>query len=234
MREAIGPMAACTSYGPRRLPTSSDTTSTQIPPRVRAIEVARTATLEEQAGGFLWFSSRHGACDPTMLGLGRCGPGSRRRDVPNLEERVAALEGRVQEHAAQMSDIRQANAELRQDIRVVRDEMNRRFDALDGRFVAIDGRFAAIDGRFVAIDGRFVAIDGRFVAIDRRFVAIDGRFAAIDGRFDAIDRRFDSFDRRFDAVEHRFAWLVGLMVTGFLATIGTVAGAFWGVLQTVR
>jgi hypothetical protein len=41
-------------------------------------------------------------------------------------------------------------------------------------------------------------------------------------------------DLRLDAVERRFGWLVGLMVTGFLATIGTVAGAFWGVLQTVR
>lgn len=36
-----------------------------------------------------------------------------------------------------------------------------------------------------------------------------------------------SFDRRF-------TWLVGLMVTGFVVTIGTIAGAFWGVLQSVR
>jgi uncharacterized coiled-coil protein SlyX len=36
-----------------------------------------------------------------------------------------------------------------------------------------------------------------------------------------------SFDRRF-------TWLVGLMVTGFVATIGTIAGAFWGLLQFVR
>lgn len=32
--------------------------------------------------------------------------------------------------------------------------------------------------------------------------------------------------------ERRFTWLIGLMVTGFVVTIGTIAGAFWGVLQS--
>ena len=35
-------------------------------------------------------------------------------------------------------------------------------------------------------------------------------------------------------MDRRFTWLVGMMVTGFLAVIGTVAGAFWGLLQTVQ
>ena len=34
--------------------------------------------------------------------------------------------------------------------------------------------------------------------------------------------------------DRRFTWLVGLMVTGFVVTIGTIAGAFWGVLQFLR
>ena len=34
--------------------------------------------------------------------------------------------------------------------------------------------------------------------------------------------------------DRRFTWLVGLMVTGFVVTIGTIAGAFWGVLRFVR
>lgn len=49
-----------------------------------------------------------------------------------------------------------------------------------------------------------------------------------------MNRRFEAMDRRFDGVERRFAWLVGMMVTGFLAVIGTVAGAFWGLLRTVQ
>src|SRR4051812_34540696 len=36
------------------------------------------------------------------------------------------------------------------------------------------------------------------------------------------------------SVDHRFTWLVGLMVTGFVVTIGTIAGAFWSLLQYVR
>ena len=51
---------------------------------------------------------------------------------------------------------------------------------------------------------------------------------------DEMNRRFESMDRRFDAVDRRFTWLVGMMVTGFLAVIGTVAGAFWGLLRTVQ
>ena len=53
-------------------------------------------------------------------------------------------------------------------------------------------------------------------------------------RFEGMDRRFEAVDRRFDAVDRRFTWLVGMMVTGFLAVIGTVAGAFRGLRATVR
>jgi uncharacterized coiled-coil protein SlyX len=35
-------------------------------------------------------------------------------------------------------------------------------------------------------------------------------------------------------VDSRFHWLVGLMVTGFVVTIGTIAGALWAVLQFAR
>ena len=44
----------------------------------------------------------------------------------------------------------------------------------------------------------------------------------------------DEVNRRFDTMDRRFTWLVGMMVTGFLAVIGTVAGAFWGLLRTVQ
>ena len=84
--------------------------------------------------------------------------------MPAIEERVAYVEGRLQEQAAQMHEIRTLTAELRQDMRDLRNDM----------------------------------------------------------------------DRRFDTMEHRFAWLVGLTITGFLAVIGTVAGGFWSVLETIQ
>jgi uncharacterized coiled-coil protein SlyX len=98
--------------------------------------------------------------------------------VPDLEERVAQLEIRSQEQAAQMADIRERNADLRQDFRDLREEV-------------------------------------------RHFR-------------DEMNRRFEAMDRRFDGVDRRFTWLVGMMVTGFLAVIGTVAGAFWGLLRTIQ
>jgi phage shock protein A len=109
--------------------------------------------------------------------------------VPNLEERVALLEGRVQEQAAHMTDLRGTGAELRQEIRDLHQEL-------------------------------------RQVASDLREEMRQLR--------DEMNRRFERMDQRFDAMDRRFTWLVGMMVTGFLAVIGTVAGAFWGLLQTVQ
>ena len=41
-------------------------------------------------------------------------------------------------------------------------------------------------------------------------------------------------DRRFDRMDGRINWLTGVVITGFVTVIGTIAGAFWGVLQIVR
>ena len=73
----------------------------------------------------------------------------------SLEERVAYLEGRGEEHAA-------AIAEVRHDVRDLRAEMIRRFEQVDKRFEQIDRRFEQIDGRFLQIDGRFAHMDTRF------------------------------------------------------------------------
>jgi hypothetical protein len=49
-----------------------------------------------------------------------------------------------------------------------------------------------------------------------------------------MDRRFADVNRRFDRMDGRFNWLVGIVVTGFVTVIGTIAGAFWSLLQAVR
>ena len=61
--------------------------------------------------------------------------------MPDLDERVAVLEGRVQEQAVHMADLRGVGAEVRQEIRVLRDEMNRRFEHVEQRFEHVEGRF---------------------------------------------------------------------------------------------
>lgn len=88
--------------------------------------------------------------------------------LPVLDERVARLEGRVQEQAIQIADVRTVCAELRQAMHDL--ETGLRQEIRDLR----------------------------------------------------------------DDVDRRFTWLIGIMVTCFVVTIGTIAGAFWGLLQTLR
>jgi uncharacterized coiled-coil protein SlyX len=90
-----------------------------------------------------------------------------------IEERVAFLEGRVNEQSQRIDGIREAVASLER-------RMDAGFEAIDRRFEAIDRRFEAIDRRFETIDRRFEAIDRRFEAIEQRFVSLD---AKLDTRF---------------------------------------------------
>jgi uncharacterized coiled-coil protein SlyX len=116
--------------------------------------------------------------------------------VPNLDERVALLEGRVQEQATHMTDLRGTNADLRQEVRDLRQDLKQ--------------------------------VAGELRAEMRHFRDDMHR------RFDAMDRRFETGDHRVETVDHRFAWLVGLTLTGFLAVLGTIAGAFWGLFRALN
>lgn len=77
--------------------------------------------------------------------------------MPALEERVAYLEGRGEEHAGAISevrtDIRDLRVEvrdLRGEVRDLRDEMGRRFEAVDRRFEHLESKF---DTRFIWMMG---------------------------------------------------------------------------------
>ena len=55
-------------------------------------------------------------------------------EMPSVEARVVHLEGRGEEHAG-------AIAEVRHDVRELRAEMIRRFEQVDGRLAHMDTRF---------------------------------------------------------------------------------------------
>lgn len=78
-----------------------------------------------------------------------------------VEERLAGLEGRVNEQSQIFGTLRDTLARLEQ----------------------------RVDGRFDAIDRRFDAIDHQFDEIDRRFEGVDRRFEGFDRRFDELDRK---------------------------------------------
>jgi len=110
--------------------------------------------------------------------------------VGTVEERVAAVEGRVGEQSVMMEAIRQS------------------IDRLDQRLTAMDSR---IDQRFTAIDQRFAQIDQRFTQIDQRFAAIDSRFVALD---DKMSRQFQFL---VGIQVTMFLALAGTMISGFFA-----------------
>ena len=82
--------------------------------------------------------------------------------MSTLEERVAFLEGRVEEHARGVDGIRDALVSLEQ-------RMDRRFEGVDRRFDAfeqkVDARFASLESTLIV---RFDSMDtkiGRLTAI---------------------------------------------------------------------
>ena len=127
--------------------------------------------------------------------------------MQTLDERVAFLEGRVDEHSRGVDDMRALVVQLD-------GKVDRRIDGLDGRFEAIDRRFEAIDRRFEAIDRRFDTIDARFEDIDRRFEAVDRRFIALDGQISALDQK----------MSRQFLWVMGALTTVLVSVIGSLVG----------
>jgi hypothetical protein len=89
--------------------------------------------------------------------------------MPSLEERVAYLEGRGEEHASAIS-------EVRHDVRELRAEMIRRFEQVDKRFELIDKRFEQTDGRFAHMDNRFNWLVGLQFATLLAVVALLGSY----------------------------------------------------------
>ena len=73
----------------------------------------------------------------------------------SLDERVAYMEGRMEDHSSLIADIRgemrdlrgemrDLRTEVRADIRELRSEMNLRFDRMDQKFTWLVGMFVAL------------------------------------------------------------------------------------------
>ena len=83
-----------------------------------------------------------------------------------LDERGAALEGRMSEQS--------------QTLEFFRDAISR----IEQRFIAVDQRFTALEQR---MDARFAQVDARFAQVDARFVQVDARFDRLE---DKMSRQF--------------------------------------------
>jgi hypothetical protein len=67
-------------------------------------------------------------------------------EMPSVEERVAYLEGRTDEHGATLR-------EISDDIRGFREDVNVRLAGIDQRFIGVDHRFDALDTKFTWLIG---------------------------------------------------------------------------------
>lgn len=77
--------------------------------------------------------------------------------MPTLEERVAYLEGRGEEHAGAIAEVRAAIRDLRGEVRDSRTEMVSRFEAMDRRFEHVDRQFEQLESK---VDTKFTWMIG--------------------------------------------------------------------------
>jgi hypothetical protein len=131
-------------------------------------------------------------------------------------ERIARVEGRVEEHSRMVDDIagRFTNLEARFD----RAEANNaaRFDHLEAR---IDTRFDRLDAK---IDGIRDGLDGRINGLDAK---IDGIRSGLDGRIDGLDAKFNGLEIKIDGfrdgldskMTSYFTWMIGLTMASWLS-----------------
>ena len=109
----------------------------------------------------------------------------------DIEARVAALEARIGQVAADAQVARQDAAAARH-LAAARDR-----DVAD-LAVKVDANRSAINALGEQSRERFDAVDRRFDAVDRRFAAVDRRFDVLEARFDALEHKVDDGFRRID------------------------------------
>lgn len=123
-------------------------------------------------------------------------------DMPSIDERVAYLEGRLEDHSGTMG-------QLRADVRDLREDLDRRFEALDHKG---DSRFEALCQK---LDLQSRGLDAKS---DRLFQGLDKK---TDWLGDRLNARIDALDAK---VSRQFTWLVGIQIASLVAIVGALLG----------
>jgi len=79
--------------------------------------------------------------------------------MPTIEERVAYLEGKVEEHSRGFSELRDMIIHLDQKVDRFREELSSRLDRLDARLDATNSRVDNLEAR---LNARLDALDAKF------------------------------------------------------------------------
>ena len=115
--------------------------------------------------------------------------------MPTIDERVAFLEGKVEEHSRGFGELREMVVQLDQ-------KLDRRIDALDQK---VDRFRDELAGRIDALDQK----------VDRRFESVDRRFETVDLKIDALDQK----------MSRQFLWIVGVQVAVLLSVVGALVSS---------
>ena len=117
--------------------------------------------------------------------------------MSTIEERVAYLEGRMEDHTA-------ATTDLRTSVREFRTETGRQFDDVRGE---MNRQFADVRGE---MNRQFDDVRGE---MSRQFADVRGE----------MNRRLELINEK---VDRHFTWIVGLQVTSLLAVVSAIAGLY--------
>jgi chromosome segregation ATPase len=121
-----------------------------------------------------------------------------------LEERVAYLEGKVEEQSRGYGEIREAIQHLGERITSLDQKLDRFREELSSRIDALDQR----------LSGRIDALSGRVDALDQK---VDRFRDELSGRIDALDQK----------VSRHFVWMVGIQITILVTVVGVLAAALF-------
>ena len=121
-----------------------------------------------------------------------------------LEERVAYLEGKVEEQSRGYGEIREAIQRLGERITSLDQKLDRFREELSSRIDALDQR----------LSGRIDALGGRVDALDQK---VDRFRDELSGRINALDQK----------VSRQFVWMVGIQITILVTVVGVLAAALF-------
>ena len=122
--------------------------------------------------------------------------------MPSVEERIAYLEGRVDDHGRSMDGLSAG--------------IGRLADRMEGLDLKIDRVRDDLSGRIDALGARVDSVDAK---VDRFREELAGRIDSVDVKVDRLREELST------KMSSQFVWLVGIQVSMLLAVIGAlVAG----------
>lgn len=126
--------------------------------------------------------------------------------MPTIDERVAYLEGRVEEHTRGFGELRDIAFQTDAKVDRFREELAARIETLDQKVDRFRDELAT----------RIDALDQK---VDRFREELATRIDALDQK---VDRRLAALDQK---MSRQFLWILGIQVTVLIAVVGALVAS---------